>query len=187
MLHDIKEGRDKALRILTEKKDADLLDPDVMNLYFSYYFYSRAKKMDYPVTANQAGRQDSLLNLLSNNHLNIARTKPLQLRQSFKTAGKIFKAINAPTEAVIVPYGEGEEIIAALCAEPEPAKAYKLLKRAQKFSVNVFPNVWQKLKKNRAVIPVQEGEEIYYLDKRHYSDAFGLSTEEVSSLEPQIF
>ena len=187
MLHDIKEGRDKALRILTEKKDADLLDPGVMNLYFSYYFYSRAEKMDYPVTANQAGRKDSLLNLLSNNHLNIARTKPLQLRQSFKTAGKIFKAINAPTEAVIVPYGEGEEIIAALCAEPEPAKAYKLLKRAQKFSVNVFPNVWQKLKENRAVIPVQEGEEIYYLDKRHYSDAFGLSTKEVGSLEPKIF
>jgi len=186
MLHDIKEGRDKASRILTEKKDADLLDPDVMNLYFSYYFYSRAKKMDYPVTANQAGRKDSLLNLLSNNHLNIARTKPLQLRQSFKTAGKIFKAINAPTEAVIVPYGEGEEIIAALCAEPEPAKAYKLLKRAQKFSVNVFPNVWQKLKENRAVIPVQKGEEIYYLDKRHYSDAFGLSIEEVSSLEAQV-
>jgi len=187
MLHDIKEGRDKALRILTEKKDADLLDPDVMNLYFSYYFYSRADKMDYPVTTNQAGRKDSLLNLLSNNHLNIARTKPLRLRQSFKTAGKIFKAINAPTEAVIVPYGEGEEIIAALCAEPEPAKAYNLLKRAQKFSVNVFPNVWQKLKENRAVIPVQAGEDIYCLDKRHYSDAFGLSTEEVSSLEPQIF
>ena len=143
--------------------------------------------MDYPVTANQAGRQDSLLNLLSNNHLNIARTQPLQLRQSFKTAGKIFKAINAPTEAVIVPYGEGEEIIADLCAAPEPAKAYKLLKRAQKFSVNVFPNVWQKLKENRAVIPVQKGEEIYCLDKRHYSDSFGLSTKEVSSLEPKIF
>ena len=186
MLHDIKEGRDKALRILTEKKDADLLDPDVMNLYFSYYFYSRAEKMDYPVTANQAGRKDSLLNLLSNNHLNIALTKPLQLRQSFKTAGKIFKAINAPTEAVIVPYGEGEEIIADLCAAPEPAKAYKLLKRAQKFSVNVFPNVWQKLKENRAVIPVQKGEEIYCLHKQHYSDAFGLSIEEVSNLEAKI-
>ncbi|OPL17006.1 MAG: CRISPR-associated protein [delta proteobacterium ML8_D] len=186
MLHDIKEGRDQALRILTEKRNADLLDPDVMNLYFSYYFYSQAGKMDYPVTANQAGRQDSLLNLLSNNHLNIARTQHLQLRQSFKTAGEIFKAINAPTEAVIVPYGEGEEIIAALCAEPEPAKAYKLLKRAQKFSVNVFPNVWQRLKENRDVIPVQKGEEIYYLDKRHYSDAFGLSIEEVSGLETQI-
>lgn len=185
MLHDIKEGRDKALRVFSEKGDADLLDPVVMNLYFSYYFYSRAEEMVYPVTASQAGRQDSVLSLLSNNRLNVARTQPLQLRQSFKTAGKIFKAIDAPTEAVIVPYGEGREIIADLCAVPEPVKAYKLLKRAQKFSVNVFPNVMRKLKEKEAVRPVQQGEEIYYLDERHYSQDFGLSTEEVSLMQFQ--
>ena len=185
MLHDIKEGRDKALRVFSEKGDADLLDPDVMSLYFSYYFYSRADEMVYPVSANQAGRQDSLLSLLSNNHLNIARTEPLQLRQSFSTAGKIFKAIDAPTEAVIVPYEEGGEIIAGLCAAPEPAKAYQLLKRAQKFSVNVFPNIMRKLKEAGAVRPVQQGEEIYYLDERHYSQEFGLSTKEVSTMQFQ--
>jgi CRISPR-associated endonuclease/helicase Cas3 len=186
MLHDIKEGRDKTLRVLSEKGDTNLLDPDVMDLYFSYYFYKRADEMDYPVKADQAARNDSLLSLLSNNSLNIMSTKPLQLRQSFKSAGKIFAAIDAPTEGVIVPYGEGKEIIAALCAGPEPAIAYKLLKRAQKYSVNVFPNVWQKLKEKQAVIPIQEGEAIYYLDERYYSDAFGLSTEEVSSLGTQI-
>lgn len=186
MLRDIKEGRDKAMRILTEKKDADLLAPDVMNQYFTYYFYSRAEEMCYPVTSNQAGREDNLLNLLSNNQLNITITKPLHLRQSFKTAGEIFKAINAPTKAVIVPYEEGSEIITDLCAGPEPAKAYELLKRAQKYSVNVFPNVWQKLKESGAITPVQKGEEIYYLDERHYSDSFGLSIEEVNSLETKI-
>ena len=152
MLHDIKEGRDKALRILTEKKDADLLDPDVMNLYFSYYFYSRAKKMDYSVTANQAGRKDSLLNLLSNNHLNIARTKPLQLRQSFKTAGRIFKSIDAATQAVIVEHGDGKAIVAELCAvakEFDAKRYYGLLRQAQKYSVNVFPNIWKKLVENQ--------------------------------------
>ncbi len=187
MLIDIKEGRDKALRVITEKKGADLLDPAVMELYFKYYFYSRSKEMDYPVTARQAGRKDSLLSLLSDNHNNIGKeTGVLQLQQSFSTAGKIFQAINAPTQAVIVPYGKGEDIIAGLCADPEPAKAYKLLKRAQKYSVNVFPNVWQKLKEYNAVCPVQNGEEIYYLDKRHYSSKFGLSVEEVTNLEPQI-
>ncbi|MCK5679374.1 CRISPR-associated helicase Cas3' [bacterium] len=186
MLHDIKEGRDKILRVLSEKKDANLLDPDVMKLYFSYYFYNRADEMDYPVSAKQAARSDSLLSLLSNNHLNIMQTKPLQLRQSFKTAGKIFQAIDAPTQAVIVPYGEGRNIISQFCADPIPAKAYKLLKRAQQFSVNVFPNVWQKLQKEQAVYPVQEGEAIYYLDERYYSDSFGLSTEEVGRMETQI-
>ncbi|MFZ5764144.1 MAG: CRISPR-associated endonuclease Cas3'' [Thermodesulfobacteriota bacterium] len=185
MLHDIKEGRDKALRVFSEKSGANLLDPDVMNLYFSYYFYSRSNEMVYPVSANQVGRQDSLLSLLSDNHLNVAGTEPLQLRQSFSTAGKIFKAIDAPTEAVIVPYEEGKEIIAGLCAVPEPAKAYQLLKRAQKFSVNVFPNIMRKLKEKRAIWPVQQGEEIYYLDERYYSQEFGLSTKEVSTMQFQ--
>ncbi len=186
MLHDIKEGRDKALRVFSEKGDADLLDPDVMKLYFSYYFYSRADEMVYPVTASQAGREDNLLSLLSDNSRNIGRVRnALKLQQSFNTAGKIFKAIEAPTEAVIVPYGEGEEIIAELCAAPDPAKAYNLLKRAQKFSVNVFPNVMRKLKEKEAVRPVQQGEEIYCLDERHYSQDFGLSTEEVSIMQFQ--
>jgi len=183
MLHDIKEGRDKSLRVLSEKGDADLLDPEVMKLYFSYYFYSRADQMDYPVTARQAGRRDSLLSLLSDNRFNVARTQPLQLRQSFGTAGKIFQAIDAPTKAVIVPFEEGNEIIADLCAAFEPAKAYQLLKRAQKYSVNVFPNIMEKLKETQAVRPVQQGEKIYYLDERYYNRDFGLSTEEVSPME----
>ena len=73
--------------------------------------------MAYPLTEKQAGRNDTLLSLLSDNRLNIGRTQPFQLRQSFKTAGKAFKAIDAPTQAVIVPYGEGKEIIAGLCAD----------------------------------------------------------------------
>jgi len=186
MLPDIKEGRDKAMRVLQEKNGADFLDPEVMKLYFSYYFYRRADEMVYPVTAEQAGRSDSLLSLLSDNSMNVARTKPLQLRQSFKTAGKIFQAIEAPTEAVIVQYGEGKKIIADLCAAYEPAKAYQLLKRAQKYSVNVFPNDWQKLKEQKALIPIQEGEAIYYLDERYYSKYFGLSTEPVSCMDTQI-
>ncbi len=186
MLPDIKEGRDKASRIFSEEEDAELLNPEVMTRYFFYYFYERAKLMAYPLTERQAGRSDTLLSLLSDNRLNIGRTQPLQLRQSFKTAGKAFKAIDAPTQAVIVPYGDGKDIIAGLCADFEPAKSYQLLKRAQKYSVNVFPNVWQKLKEVKAVIPVQQGEEIYCLNERYYSNDFGLSTEEVSNMDTQI-
>ena len=186
LLYDIREGRDKALRVLSEKGEVDLLSPEVMKLYFSYYFYSRAKEMDYPVTAKQIGRDDSLLNLLSDNRMNVGRNIQLFLKQSFGTAGKIFNAIDAPTRAVIVPYKKGEEIIFGLCADPEPAKAYKLLKKAQQYSVNVFPNVWQKLKDADAVMPVQKGEEIYHLDERFYDPDFGLSTEAVSLMRCEI-
>lgn len=186
MLEDIKTGRDKALRIISENRVTDLLDPDLMDKYFAYYFYERGDEMDYPVSAEQAGRTDSLLSLLGDNHNNIGRQQgALRLQQSFGTAGKIFKAINAPTRAVIVPFEEGEKIISGLCADYEPARAYDLLKKAQQYSVNVFPNVWQKLKETGAVIPVQKGEEIYYLDERFYDPDFGLATKEVSPMKIQ--
>ena len=184
MLKDIKIGRDKALRIFSEQEDGELLDPEVMSRYFSYYFYERAELMSYPLTEKQARRKDTLLSLLSDNHLNIGQTEPLQLRQSFKTAGKAFKAIDAPTQAVIVPYTQkGKDIIAGLCADFEPSRAYDLLKQAQQYSVNVFPNVWKKLKEAQAVRSVQEGEEIYYLDEQYYNENFGLSTEVVSKMD----
>jgi len=183
-LVDIKIGRDTALRMFSELDNADILQPEVMNRYFSYYFYERADLMDYPLTEKQAGRKDTLLSLLSDNNKNVGREPhSIKLQQSFKTAGKAFKAINAPTQAVIVPYGEGREIIASLCADFAPAKAYQLLKQAQQYSVNVFPNVWRKLTESQAVIPVQNNEEIYYLDERYYSNDFGLSTEAVSHMD----
>ncbi len=186
-LDDIKEGREKALRIFSEKDETELLDPEVIRLYFSYYFYERASLMSYPLTEKQAGRKDSLLSLLSDNHLNIGMEKnAIKLQQSFKTAGKAFQAIDSPTQAVIVPCDDkGKEIIAGLCADFEPAEAFQLLKEAQQYSVNVFPNVWRQLVEAEAVRPVQEGEEIYYLDERYYSDDFGLSTEEVSTMKFQ--
>ena len=186
MLEDIKIGRDNALRIFSEEEDVNLLDPEVMSRYFGYYFYDRADVMSYPLTEKQAGRQDTLLSLLGDNHLNIGRTAPLQLRQSFKTAGRAFKAIDAPTQAVIVPYKKGKEIIGELCADYEPSKAYDLLKQAQQYSVNVFPNVWRKLKEAQAIYPAREGEEIYCLHEQHYNKNFGLSIENTGSMDITI-
>lgn len=187
MLPDIKAGREHARRILSEKSVDQLLNPDVLALYFSYYFYGRADLMAYPLTKKQAGRHDSLLSLLSDNKQNVGRKKTsMQLQQSFKTAGRAFRAIDAPTRAVIVPFDGGKEIIGKLSAAFEPDKARDLLKQAQKYSVNVFPNVWQRLKECQAVRPVQKGVEIYYLDERYYSNDFGLSVKEVSPLEFQI-
>ncbi|MCI5144614.1 MAG: CRISPR-associated helicase Cas3' [Candidatus Electrothrix sp. AR3] len=182
-LEDIKIGRDKALRIFSEEKEAELLKEEVMERYFSYYFYGRSEVMAYPLSEEQVGRNDTLLSLLSDNYLNIGPTEPLQMRQAFKTAGQAFKAIDAPTQAVIVPYEDGEKVIALLRAEFNPSNVYDLLKQAQQYSVNVFPHIWQKLREVGAVHPVQEGEEIYYLDVLYYDKQFGLSVEVVSLMD----
>jgi CRISPR-associated endonuclease/helicase Cas3 len=190
-LDDIRIGRNKAMRVLGEPGHGDFLSPQVMARYFSYYFYDRADEMQYPLTENEAGRCDTLLNLLCDNPLNVGRSQdPRQamflLQQSFKTAGRAFAAIDAPTKTVIVPYGEGRDIIARLCADVAPAAAFNLLKKAQKYSVNLFPNVWDKLVTQQAVHVVRDGEGICYLDARYYSEHFGVSTEAVAEVDTLI-
>lgn len=187
-LIDIKIGQEKMRRILDEDKEDDLLKPAVMSKYFDYYFYSRAEEMDYPLSVQQVGRQDNLLNLLANNPKNIGRNNNafLKMRQSFMTAGEVFKAIDAPTKSVIVPYGEGKQLIVDLGgqeAEFNIGHYYQLLKKAQKYSVNVFPNVWGKLVGAQAVFEVKNGEGVYALDSQYYSEQFGLATEVVAAAE----
>lgn len=185
-LVDIKVGRDKTKRVFSEVKDKALLDPENMALYFKYYFYDRADQMAYPLNEKQACRTDTLLNLLSDNKFNTGTNAPLHLKQSFMTAGNAFKAIDAPTQSVIVPYQQGKQLIIDLCGiakEFDVAIYYTCLKQAQKYSVNVFPNVWKKLREQRAVYEIQPGEGVYCLDERYYSEAFGLSTEVVGKAE----
>lgn len=187
LLKDIKVGRDKALRVLDEGFD-NLLAPDAMRQYFNYYFYDRADDMGYPVSSNKLGRDDSLLNLLSSNKNNVGRSKETRLlQQSFMTAGRVFQAIESPTQAVIVPYGnEGRHLIAELgrVAKEFDVKTYrKLLKQAQKYSVNVFPNVWKRLQDEKAIHEIQPDEGVYWLDERYYSNEFGLSDKPVNSMD----
>jgi len=188
-LIDIKVGQEKTRRVFSEVDGKALLDPEVMALYFKYYFYERANQMAYPLGERDIGRDDSLLNLLSRNDLNNGYRDVLQLQQSFMSAGDVFKAIDAPTHSVVVSYGHGKCLITELCGiskDFDAARYYVCLKQAQKFSVNVFPNVWRKLLEQQAVYEIQPGEGVYYLDERYYSKEFGLSTEPVSKAEAII-
>lgn len=187
-LLDIKIGREKARRVLGEVAASDILSPETMALYFKYYFYERADCMGYPLTAEVAGRTDSLLSLLGNNDLNTHPELGMQLRQSFMTAGKAFKAIDAPTQAIIVPYQQGKDLITELCglsAKFDAARYYDCLKQAQKYSVNVFPQVLRKLFEQHAVYEIG-AEGVFYLDERYYHEAFGLSEQAVGKLEANI-
>lgn len=186
ILPDIQAGKTHAERVFRDFAGQDILQPAAMERYFEYYFYQRSDEMAYSIKNSATG---SLLDWLSDNALNPygeknnKRSKPLPLlMQSFKSAGRAFQAIDAPTHAVIVPYGEGAELIAKLCGEWDPKEMHRTLQKAQRYSVNVFPNVWDKLQKENALHETIEGSGIYYLDERHYNDEFGLSLDETSEM-----
>ena len=186
ILPDIQAGKTHAERVSRDFAGQDILQPAAMERYFEYYFYQRSDEMAYFIKNSATG---SLLDWLSDNALNPygeknnKRSKPLPLlMQSFKSAGRAFQAIDAPTHAVIVPYGEGAELIAKLCGEWDPKEMYDAKKKAQRYSVNVFPNVWDKLQKENALYETIEGSGIYYLNERYYNDEFGLSLDETSEM-----
>ncbi len=139
--------------------------------------------MDYPVPAGTLGHDDTLLNLLSVNpnateefRRSHGALPNMYLRQSFMAAAKAFKSIDAPTRGVIVPYGEeGKAIINELCAAFALEKQFGLIRKAQQYTVSVFPHELKRLREAYAVREVQDGTDILYLDARYYSDEFGLS------------
>ena len=186
ILPDIQAGKTHAERVFRDFAGQDILQPAAMERYFEYYFYQRSDEMSYSVKNSATG---SLLDWLSDNALNPygeknnKRSKLLPLlMQSFKSAGRVFQAIDAPTQAVIVPYGEGAELIAKLCGEWDPKEMHRTLQKAQRYSVNVFPNVWGKLQKENALHETIEGSGIYYLNERYYNDEFGLCLDETSEM-----
>jgi CRISPR-associated endonuclease/helicase Cas3 len=186
-LVEIRAAQEAAQRVLdentggSESRTVNLSDPRLIAQYFRYYFFDRRKLMDYPVGPDQAERDDTLLNMLAENGLAVngrPAPPPVYLRQAFMKAAEAFQAIDASTRGVIVPYTlEGKAVINELCAAFEPNKHFKLLKRAQQFTVNVFPNVLDELERAGAVHEGQEGTGVIYLEARWYSEEFGLNVE----------
>lgn len=185
-LEDIKIGKEITKRVMSEyeeeRKSADdtedLLSSKYMERYFQLYFYQRKDKMDYQVYIKESSTQDSILNLLSKNinATNAAKTGMLRtgnkmvLPFAFKTAGKYFHAIDSVTRGVIVPFGQGVDIINGLCSTNNPFEMNELLKKAQKFSVNLFQYQLDQLYKEGYIHETQEGSGILYLSKGYYGE-----------------
>lgn len=200
-LEDIKIGKEIAERVLDEYKknperfDDDILSPTTMSRYYFYYFYQRKDKMSYPVSNNLIGVDENLFRLLSTNgqsveeyqRKNDGRQLLIPLKQSFQTAAKAFRAIDSPTRGIVVPYGDGgNEIINELCAAFDLEKQYRLVKKAQRYSVNVFSRTFEDLGRRNAIREAQEGTGIFYLDSQYYSNEIGLSKEIVNEMETFI-
>ncbi len=182
-LPEIREGKSAALRILREYADCsapekDLSEPERIERYFTYYFHNpeQAGKMRYNVPPEKAGRSDTLLNLLGANNLNPGQTPPALslLRQSFKTAAECFQAIDSPARGVIVPYGEGKDIIAALNSPSGQQNVHALLRRAQRYTVNLYPYEIERMLRNGVLYSVNGLEDVLYLGKSGYDQEFGV-------------
>jgi CRISPR-associated endonuclease/helicase Cas3 len=197
-LADIAKGQEVTRSVLRAIQNdpslagTDLLSPEVIERYFRHYFYDRAEEMSYNV---KKPRNDTLLNMLAENIYAVNEHNKLKpkffpfLRQSFASAAEQFKAIDAPTRGVIVPYKEGKSIIAQLCGQIfDPSKIAALLHRAQLYSVNVYANVFDILQKQGVIYEITVDSDrtdlgVWALRGEYYSVDFGLSREPVAKFE----
>ncbi|CAH2030722.1 CRISPR-associated helicase Cas3' [Trichlorobacter ammonificans] len=200
-LPEMKVAQEITRRVLREFRDdpmafdENLQSPRVMERYYFYYFFNRSHEMAFPVSSRNirgmTGTSDLLTLLSTNNdavqiYMNTQRNAPtIPLRQAFMSAAEAFRVIDSPTEGVIVPYMEGERIVAKLMTCPEEDRA-RLLKEAQRYSVNLFPHEMKKLKDTRALTEVWAGSGVFYLDERHYSEEFGISSDAVAEMKVRI-
>ena len=136
-----------------------------------------------------------MFNLLSKNTQSVCAyarihsntSPPLPFVQSFQTASKSFRVVNSPTRGVVVPYGdEGDELVKELCGAFDIEKQYKLLKKAQRYSVNLFLDDFKELADINAIHEVQKGSGVFHLDDQYYGKDFGWSDEPVNDMKVQI-
>jgi CRISPR-associated endonuclease/helicase Cas3 len=137
-------------------------------------------------------RDDTLLQMLGENSMAVYDAKingvtKGGLMQSFSSAARAFQAIDCQTQGVVVPFQKkGKDLIAELSAAHDLALEFRLLRRAQMFSVNVFPHEMESLKRNSAVYEAQSGTGVLCLREGFYSDEFGLALDGSERMESLI-
>lgn len=190
-LEDVQHGADITRTFLNSASiDNDELDsPKMIENYFNQEARYIEEKQKFPVEVREDGLRKScyLTELLGKNTQIVSGIgkykllKPLVLHQSFRTAGKYFYVIPDDTKSVLVPWGGGAELIAALNGEHDMREEIRLLRRAQAYSVNVYDNMYRRLK-NAGAISLIGNSGVCALAEGFYSDAGGVSVEQ-SELE----
>jgi CRISPR-associated endonuclease/helicase Cas3 len=199
-LIDIKIGREKAQTILDDyNENPESFERDRIGLrsiaaYYNLYYGQRKSDLDYRVGVNTPiGRDDDLYNLLSVNILSlkayerkVQSSYMLAFRQSFQSAARTFQVLNSASIGVIVPYKKGEALITELSATTELKRQSQLLKSAQRYSVSLFRNEFDRMINKGAVYEVQENTGIYCLLKEYYSADTGWSEKPVEAIDGSI-
>lgn len=189
-LVDIKAGQQCTERVLRDFKenpnifDNDLLSQKSMERYYKYYFHERRNQMNYILSKENSDK--SMYDILSGNNeaandfnsTNGYKSK-LMLKQAFKTAGNEFQVIDQNTTGIIVPYGEGEELITLINGDCSLSELKQYLKRAQQFSVNLFEQDRRKLEENGALIGLKNNA-VIALRKEFYEDDVGVTFDNAS-------
>lgn len=187
-LKQIEKEQEITKKILFFHEKEDLLRPEIMQCYFKNYLTTFQNQFSYllPELGNE-----TLLRLLSTNSNNVKRAEakthkniPLRLRnhaQAFRTAGKKFQVIAEQTTDILVPYGEGNDLILDLNGEFYENEYLKLLRKAQPYFVSVYSGTLKALEAKDALTQLKSG--VLALKSGYYSSEQGVCADGMISME----
>ena len=112
---------------------------------------------------------------ISDLHAKTGETYELFFASSLQTSAKKFEVIDHLTTSMIVPFKEGEVIIADLNSAKTIEEFSSLMKKAQFYSVNIYDHDLRKLKEKQAIELCYDS--IYILKEGFYSEEYGLNIE----------
>ena len=190
-LEDILNGRDIYLsarrydwREWLDVSGFDLNQPEIIASYFNEYFRRRKDIMRYTTPKSFDLRTDTLLNMLGmNKYIETQMLHEGMCRQSFATAARLFQPVDSSATAVLVPYGQGEKIIAELASTSFFGRKRELLRAGQRYAVNLFPNTRKIL--DNALYSLQESD-ILALQPHYYDTELGVITRPGAALQPLV-
>jgi len=165
----------------------DLLSPAAIQTYFNFYLNKASRK----IKMTDPKINVELIELLDRSPKYVAaipKESPKTLMCSmYKTLESHFEVIEAPTTAILVPYGEGIELINNLNEDiRDYDKLNEYLKKAQQYSVNVYRHTLQDLA-SEGLITSLYNDSIYALKDGGYHKEYGLEAEGDGKLGQAIF
>lgn len=159
-----------------------LLGPKAIETYFSHFF----EQAEREIQIAPKGLNHPLYHLLNGKAAAMQNPKTRSMGM-FKTIEQYFEAIDSPTTAVIVPYEDGEKIIADLNDNHYDLTLFnERIKQAQQYSVNLYQHELRKLSETGLIQPLFDGS-IYCLKEKAYDLSYGVSLDGLAKVESYTF
>lgn len=160
-LPDIQRGQGATQELITEfsahpERYRNTLDSDEAVGYYYRALYRREPRGHHDYSLKD---RPSLFSLLSLNDY-CTQNQPYFFRQAFRLAGSLFQVFEENTTDVVVPYGQGEQLMQELCGEQagrDPGYLRSLLEAAKPYTVSLYQYQIDRLNEEHGLIPLQGG------------------------------
>ncbi|WP_100487134.1 CRISPR-associated helicase/endonuclease Cas3 [Sporolactobacillus pectinivorans] len=164
-----------------------MLSKSAMDWYFQKFFTEMGAKLDFNIPYLEinmtqllyADRESSYLKAYKEVHN--GKTLPLILLSSLRTAAENFYVIKNTTKSVIVPFGDGKDLIVQLSSAESIEDLNELLREAQHYSINVYDQELQRLEQGGQIAYYLDGQ-VLALKESSYSNEYGLDVQGESGL-----